>query len=123
MEKPLPQQVRIPYKRISSPADGGGFYVRFLSSRILPQEYTDIEYKERNLKMCIAAMKSMTSAQKGKNVLAAMGVYCEIVNLDPMMTENGCAYGLSFPRLGADEVARLLNRKKIAHGEILGGRL
>ena len=72
--------------------------------------------------MCIAAMKSMTLAQKGRSALLSMGVYSEIVNLDSMMTENGCAYGLSFPHLCADEVTKLLNMKKIAHGEILGGR-
>ena len=72
--------------------------------------------------MCIAAMKSMTLAQRGKAVLATYGIPCEIVNLDPMIPKNGCAYGLSFPCSKAEELERILKQKKIAHGEILGGR-
>lgn len=65
-------------------------------------------------------MKNMTLAMKGKSALESHGISCEIVNLDPMMTENGCAYGLSFSCSMSDELIRILAKRKIAHGEIIG---
>ncbi len=72
--------------------------------------------------MCIAAMKSMTMAQKGRTAALSAGIDCEIVSLDPMLTEKGCAFGLSFPCARQVELERIFNAKKIAHGEIFGGR-
>ena len=73
--------------------------------------------------MCIAPMKSMTAAQKGKTALNSDGVHAEIVSLDPMLTKNGCAYGLSFNCTDKEKSVRILKTKKIAHGEIIGGDL
>lgn len=70
--------------------------------------------------MCIAAMKSMTIAQKGRTALKSSGITVEIINLDPMLTKNGCAYGLSFPCARRDDIERILKSKKIAYGEIIG---
>ncbi len=73
--------------------------------------------------MCIASMKSMTAALKGKAALEASLIDCEIVSLDPALTEKGCAYGVSFPSARRFEAERILKAKKIPYGKILGGLL
>ena len=70
--------------------------------------------------MCIATMKSMTAAQKSKNVLKVSGIPCEIVNIDPMITKHGCAYGLEFPCAYTRDIKRFFSQKKVAYGEIIG---
>ena len=70
--------------------------------------------------MCVATMKSMTYALKGKNILETKGIPAEIISLDPSLTSHGCAYGISFACGQSGDVKRLLDMKKIAYGEIIG---
>lgn len=72
--------------------------------------------------MCIAAMKNMTAAIKGRSALESAGIRCAIVSLEPTLTKRGCAYGLSFPCAYLDKVKSVLSSKRINYGEILGGR-
>lgn len=73
--------------------------------------------------MCIAAMKSMTLAQRARSALSGAGIYCAIVSLDPMLSKNGCAYGLSFPCEKRYDLEKVLKKRNIPYGEIFGGRL
>ncbi|MCI8611878.1 MAG: DUF3343 domain-containing protein [Clostridiales bacterium] len=72
--------------------------------------------------MCIAAMKNMTAAIKGRSALESVGIRCAIVSLEPTLTKRGCAYGLSFSCAYLDKVKSVLSSKRISYGEILGGR-
>ena len=71
---------------------------------------------------CVAAMRNMTAAMKGRNALENAGVRCDIVSLEPSLTKNGCAYGLNFECRDRGRVKRILTAKKVSYGEILGDR-
>ncbi len=47
------------------------------------------------MKYCTFSAGSITRAYKARAQLEDMGIKCEIVRLDPSMTKNGCAYGIS----------------------------
>ena len=70
--------------------------------------------------MCIAAMKNMTAAIKGRSALEAAGIRCVIVSLEPTLTKRGCAYGISFLCEHLDRVKSILSSRRISYGEILG---
>ena len=70
--------------------------------------------------MCIAAMRNMTAAMKGRNALENAGIPCAIVGLEPTLTKRGCAYGLSFSCAHLGRVKTILSQKRISFGEILG---
>ena len=69
--------------------------------------------------MCIAALRSMTYAIKGKNALNEQYIDCEIVRLDPKMTTKGCAYGLKFNCVNLHAVQSVLANKSIKYSEII----
>ena len=69
--------------------------------------------------MCIAAMRNMTAAIKGRS---AVGIHCAIVSLEPTLTKRGCAYGLSFACAHLERAKSVLSSRRINYGEILGGR-
>ena len=71
--------------------------------------------------MCIVAMKNMTAAMKGKDALTRSGISCSVVNLEPSLTSGGCAYGISLPCPYINEAIKIIKRKNIPYGEILGG--
>ena len=71
------------------------------------------------LDMCIVALRSMTYAIKGKNVLNDNYIDCEIVRLDPKMTSKGCAYGLKFSCVNLYNVQSALATKSIKYSEII----
>ena len=70
--------------------------------------------------MWIDSTKNMTNAQRALSVLSAGGISAAVVGLDPSMTKNGCAYGVSFPCAAAGEAERLLRTKNVSYGEIIG---
>ena len=72
--------------------------------------------------MCIAAMKTMTAAQKAKNALRGAGIECEIVGLDARLTKNGCAYGIRYPCALGERVMAIFRQRGVAYGEIMGER-
>lgn len=45
---------------------------------------------------CVAALGSMTVAVKATRVLAARGIFAEVIGLSASETKRGCAYGISF---------------------------
>ena len=70
---------------------------------------------------CIITMKSVTYAEKAKRAAHSVGLQVEIVSVDPSVTKRGCSYGISLPCRDASDLIRLLERKKIPYGEIIGG--
>ena len=72
--------------------------------------------------MCILTMQSMTQALKAKNVLEAHGVRVTIVNLDPNLTDKGCAYGIRFLCGLESKVKGILNAKNIPYGILMGAQ-
>ncbi len=78
--------------------------------------------RKGNDMMCIAAMKNMTAAIKGRSALEAVGIRCTIVSLEPTLTKRGCAYGLNFACAYLERAKSVLSSKRISYGEILGGR-
>ena len=71
--------------------------------------------------MCIASMKTITSAHMARKALASAGIVSNIVSIDPNITRKGCAYGIGFNCGDAVRVKRVLKEKGIAYGEIFGG--
>lgn len=71
--------------------------------------------------MCIATMKTMTRAVKGRAALESRGIRGEIVSLDPALTRYGCSYGIRFPCEEENCVLRVLEEKQIPWGTVLGG--
>ncbi|MBE6714680.1 MAG: DUF3343 domain-containing protein [Ruminococcaceae bacterium] len=69
---------------------------------------------------CIAAMKTMTAAIKGKKALKGAGIDCEIVSLDGNLTKNGCAYGLSYSCSQRREAEYIMQKNRVNYGEIIG---
>ena len=67
-------------------------------------------------------MQSMTHALKAKNVLEAHGVRVTIVNLDPNLTDKGCAYGIRFLCGLESMIKGILNTKKIPYGILMGAQ-
>lgn len=72
--------------------------------------------------MCIASMKTMTAALRGQRLLLGAGIESQIVSLDKSLTQNGCAYGLSYPCKRSREVEKVLNTHKVAYGVLMGRR-
>ena len=70
--------------------------------------------------ICISAKKTVTHAVRAKRVLAASGIRCEVVSLDPGVTKRGCAYGVSFPCEMTDRVRTVLGKYDLDYGEIIG---
>lgn len=74
------------------------------------------------LSRCIASLKSMTHAEKAKRALETERLRCEIVSLDKNLTRHGCAYGLEFDCTQSERVKRILDRRGLGYGDILGRR-
>ena len=71
---------------------------------------------------CIITMKSATYAEKAKKAARSAGIGGQIVSIDPSITKRGCAYGLSLDCSVVQDLIRLLERKKIPYGAVLGER-
>ena len=76
--------------------------------------------KKEGIKMCIATMKTMTSALRGVRLLRSAGIEGEVVSLDRTLTKNGCAYGISFPCYAVREVKAVLYGAQVSYGQIIG---
>ena len=68
--------------------------------------------------MCVVSMKSMTMAIKAQKALNNALINCEIIKLEPHMTQKGCAYGIKFDCINTYAVMNVLNDKKIKFTEI-----
>lgn len=71
---------------------------------------------------CVITMKSATYAEKAKKAARFGGIGVQIVSIDPAVTKRGCAYGISLSCSDVQDMIRLLERKKIPYGEVLGER-
>ena len=60
-----------------------------------------------NNKLCVATMKSVTHAVKGRQVLLSYGIKSEQVRLDGVHMKRGCSAGLSFRCSESERVRRL----------------
>lgn len=83
---------------------------------------SDSSRKERmkDLSRCVSSLKSMTHAQKAKRLLENERISAEIVNLDKNLTRNGCAYGIAYDCMYTNDVRRILDRKGLGYGDVLG---
>lgn len=70
--------------------------------------------------MCILTMKSMTFALRAKSVLDSRGISVSVVNLDPHLTERGCAYGIRFACGEQTKVKEILSERGIPFGMLIG---
>lgn len=68
--------------------------------------------------MCVASLKSMTTAIKAQKTLEGLNINCEIIKLDPDMTKKGCAYGVKFNCMDSIFVENALKQKRIRYTEI-----
>lgn len=103
------------------------FLCAYTLTMTLQDAYTllETEVKKKGmivLSRCIASLKSMTHAEKAKRALEAERLRCEIVNLDKNLTRHGCAYGLEFDCAQSERVKRILDRRGLGYGDILGRR-
>lgn len=67
--------------------------------------------------MCVISIKNITMAHKAQRVLAKEGIYTNIVNIDPSLTEKGCSYGLSYSCNERIKVRKILNVQGIDYGD------
>jgi transketolase C-terminal domain/subunit len=74
------------------------------------------------MQLCIATGRSMTDAMRAMRAIESKGIRCQIVNLDPTVTKNGCAYGVSFNCAEESKVRRTLETTGIPYGKIIGGK-
>ena len=72
--------------------------------------------------MCILTMQSMTYALRAKSVLEVRGITVSIVNLDPTLTREGCAYGIRFPCVYGEQIRTALKAKNVPFGILIGGK-
>ena len=72
------------------------------------------------MKDCIIAMRSITLANKAERALRAAGIKTELVSVEPSLTKRGCSYGLNVSCDLVDESEKLLDRRGIGHGEVIG---
>ena len=77
---------------------------------------------EEVMSNCIIAMQSATTAKKAERALAAVRIPCQTVSIDPTVTKRGCGYGVSVGCSFLSDAVRVLERKNISHGEVIGGR-
>ncbi|MBR6676344.1 MAG: DUF3343 domain-containing protein [Clostridia bacterium] len=65
-------------------------------------------------------MKTQTAALKGKRALFRRGINATVVSLDASLTQNGCAYGLSFFCDDAETAEKVLAEHGVGYGMVIG---
>lgn len=71
---------------------------------------------------CVIPMKSQTTAERAKRAANQERISVEIVSVDPSITKRGCAYGIRLNCAEVDSMLRLMDRKKITYGDVIGGK-
>ena len=69
----------------------------------------------------IIAMRSSTTASKAVRALTGAGIRALKVSVDPALTRRGCGFGVSVSVSDLDDAVRILDRRRISYGDILGG--
>ena len=73
------------------------------------------------MKICTAAIGSLTIAMKAHSMLDNAGLESKIVKLDPSMTKRGCAYGIEYPCEDHKAVRSAFNAAKISVSSYIKG--
>ena len=73
------------------------------------------------MKICTAALGSLTNAMKAQRVLSEAEIESNIVKLEASMTRKGCAYGVEFPCDLIKTVRSLMNAKGISVSNYING--
>ena len=73
------------------------------------------------MKMCTAALGSLTNAMKAQRVLSEEEIEGTIVKLEASMTRKGCAYGVEFPCNRFKEVRALMSAQGIRVSNYING--
>ena len=71
-------------------------------------------------KMTVISFRSVTAAERARFVLKSRGIFADLVDVDPHLTRRGCTHGLSIPSDAKEEAKRILSKKGIATGDIIG---
>lgn len=69
---------------------------------------------------CVLAMKTRTAAEKARRTAAIERIEAEVVSVDPSVTRHGCSVGLRLNCADVEEVTRLLDRKGVVYGDVIG---
>ncbi|MBE6617771.1 MAG: DUF3343 domain-containing protein [Ruminococcaceae bacterium] len=69
---------------------------------------------------CVIAMKSQTAAEQARRAANHERIYAEIVSIDPSITRRGCSMGIRLSCANIDKMKRILERKNIPYGDIVG---
>lgn len=69
---------------------------------------------------CIIAMRSVTLAKKAERALNLASIRASVISVDPALTRRGCGYGIALDCHALDSAERILDKKNITHGEVLG---
>lgn len=65
-------------------------------------------------------MRSDTLAVKAVRALTPAGINALKVGIDPSLTRRGCGFGVSVDCRDIKDAERILQKKHIAYGDILG---
>lgn len=71
---------------------------------------------------CVIAMQNQTAAERARRTAALANIHAEIVSVDPSFTRHGCSIGIRIRNDEADKLIKILDRKKISYGDIIGRR-
>lgn len=69
---------------------------------------------------CILAIKTRTAAEKARRAAVLERIEAEVVSVDPSVTKHGCSVGLRLRCADVSEVTRMLDRKGIVYGDVIG---
>jgi len=69
---------------------------------------------------CILAMKTRTAAEKARRTAAIERIEADVVSVDPSVTRHGCSVGLRLNCADVEEVTRLLDKRGIVYGDVIG---
>lgn len=70
---------------------------------------------------CVIPMSSQTTAERAKRAANQERIPVEVVSVDPAVTKRGCAFGIRMNCADTARMMRLMDRKKISYGDVIGG--
>lgn len=71
---------------------------------------------------CILAMKTQTAAERARRIAVMEKIPAEVVSIDPSVTRRGCSIGIRVPCASVNGFLAMLDRRKIAYGDVIGRR-
>jgi hypothetical protein len=69
---------------------------------------------------CILAMRTRTAAEKARRTAVLEKIDAEVISVDPSVTKHGCSVGLRLNCADVGNVTRLLDKKGITYGDVIG---